>query len=1508
MELKMTEKMVLGRKLSLKDAEKANEGKSKTSMYRAHIMTDKQVYKPGMIVRSRVVLLNPLTFKPIHEEDNNKYQFKDMPGQLKGQILSPDDSEAHKMLFNECKSVYYSEWAIPQSQKGGTYKIKITSDHLPVSTSSIEFNIQEFTNPKMASQIQFKEDAYAPGQTVTAILEAKRLGNNAGPATEINVNATAIVDGENCFEGEAKEIKGDEEWAKYEVSFDLPTDIEKGIGSLIFKMRDGEILETRSKTIPIVVCSLDIRAFPEGGDLVQGLPTRLYIEAYNPHGEPADIKGEIIDKEGNVIGVIETVHEGRGRSNVFTPLLSGDSLMLKVTSPVTQIVPLSPVLKEGATMIVNGDIISDDKLMIQVTSTHKEKLFVKAYRIDKELVSTMVSCDSNVTKCVEVKLNGKNSDEGVLRLTLFTNKGVPLAERLVYREPRRFLDISVNAEGTWAPGSSASLKIKTELVGVGGKRSPTECVLCVNVTDESVRQMSEKRELAPSLPSLVMLNPEVDHLEDTEAYLNRDDEKAPLKMDLLLGTQGWRRFVFNHDIEKFHRSVALKDILSKDLSPKLWKAKVEEMMVTNVDISERPPMMRRRMLAMNGRGRGGGKGLMKGKGLMRKERAVKAVFQPEAFFQPQVLCEGMQPPPPPGAMPMPRQPQQQQQMQPKPQQPQPQQQPQIPQQLQLLQAQEEVQKQIMPQKVAQGLKADLLMPAAKKKMARRKRAAPEAFGVPTVHFERVYAHKAPSRNVDSGQIPQRSDFTETVYWAGCLKIDSTGEHTVTFDLSESVTTFKVMVDGFANGPRLGNGVLGSCYSDISSEMKFSLDAQLPIEVSEVDKIDIPILVHVDESLLPVKVQFMAQGFLLDTETSQVSITKPGQRVIIRGNPKLPKLTERPDKDNDSDFTDELPEDPEMGYNGVLSLGGVALASDGTQFWDGCQRSFRVKARGFPLNAKNSTILDGTNTSSFEFEIPADMNPESASADISLVITSAGSLVSALKALIREPYGCFEQTSSCVYPLIMAMQYFKSHTNVPQSMIESAKRMLKKGYDRLAGYESKGGGFEWFGGSPAHESLTAYGLMEFQDMTEVFPVDKGLIERARKYLLGRRSDSGEFLRNARALDSFGRAPSHITNAYILYALTGKNGDKQIDFEKEIEYLLKLAGGSKSKDPYFIALISMIMFQRGDMEKALMFARSLADMQVLDKAKAEGDMMPFRALDMVTASTSITKTTGRSLAVETAGVTALAWMNFPSEFMGNISSIIEFMHERCNNGNFGTTQGTVLALKSIVAYDSLMDKSSSPGNFWVKLNGEMIEDRRFDPSKESKCTLDGNKIISNLKLGEKNIIECGAKPDNSDAEFGAPLIANVSWRGNEPVSCAKPPVVMETVLQTPIPNTMNEGDGAQMTVKLANQTGEATGMVIAIVGLPGGLDVRFQRLKELVKMNKIAYYETRGRELILYWRCMKQDEEIEVTFDVIAKTPGIYLAPPSRCYMYYCPEDKFWLPEEELIINPEADEEE
>ena len=73
----------------------------------------------------------------------------------------------------------------------------------------------------------------------------------------------------------------------------MPDRITTGEGTVNCVIRDGGFVESASQTIPIQLQRIDIDIFPEGGDLIGGIPCRFYVEAFTKKGEPADINGNL---------------------------------------------------------------------------------------------------------------------------------------------------------------------------------------------------------------------------------------------------------------------------------------------------------------------------------------------------------------------------------------------------------------------------------------------------------------------------------------------------------------------------------------------------------------------------------------------------------------------------------------------------------------------------------------------------------------------------------------------------------------------------------------------------------------------------------------------------------------------------------------------------------------------------------------------------------------------------------------------------------------------------------------------------------------------------------------------------------------------------------------------------------------------------------------------------------------------------------------------------------------
>jgi hypothetical protein len=146
---------------------------------------------------------------------------------------------------------------------------------------------------------------------------------------------------------------------------------------------------------------------------------------------------------------------------------------------------------------------------------------------------------------------------------------------------------------------------------------------------------------------------------------------------------------------------------------------------------------------------------------------------------------------------------------------------------------------------------------------------------------------------------------------------------------------------------------------------------------------------------------------------------------------------------------------------------------------------------------------------------------------------------------------------------------------------------------------------------------------------------------------------------------------------------------------------------------------------------------------------------------------------------------------------------------------------------------------------------------------------------------------------------PFSLAVNYSNEKPDSSKECKVRLEVSLSK---NKLNEGDAAEVNVTVTNRTKKVIPTPVAIIGIPGGLEVRHDQLKELVKSGKIAAYEVLGREVVLYWRAMKAGQKISLPISVIAEIPGIYTAPASRAYLYYTDEHKHWVSPITVEINP------
>jgi hypothetical protein len=722
---------------------------------------------------------------------------------------------------------------------------------------------------------------------------------------------------------------------------------------------------------------------------------------------------------------------------------------------------------------------------------------------------------------------------------------------------------------------------------------------------------------------------------------------------------------------------------------------------------------------------------------------------------------------------------------------------------------------------------------------------------------REYAHR-----VEAGT-GSRSDFTETVLWQPVVVLPD-GRVDTSFQLCDSVTRFQVIAFGHTTDGRLGANIK----TEVASRIPLSLSAKLPNEVTANDVLDLPVTVtnsttEPRQVKIALKLEKVELTVASDDNVELLVPAGKSERRIFRIKPTI--------RDGMAHI--------------AISATAEPFAADAVDY------ALKVVPEGFPVDGQVSDVLEGGHAQ-HTLRLPEDVIKGTLKAQLTLYPSPLADLQKGLEGLLREPNGCFEQTSTSNYPNVLILGYLKEAgaLNASNSVIEDrANDLLKRGYAKLVGFECQkpGGpvreGYEWFGGqAPPHEALTAYGLMEFRDMVRIgFPANAEMIERTEKYLLSRRDGKGGFLRNGRAIDTFGRAPDHITNAYIVWALTEGTADMREKLDLELTTLATQA--KDSKDPYFLGLVANCLVNTG--RDAMPVLKQLAALQK-DTGVLDG------------AQTSITCSGGRDLQIETTALALLAWAkaNRPLDFHGNVDKAVRWVaQQRGGYGGFGSTQSTILALKALLTLAKVQKSKQTDAPVALLVNGHEVAKGMFLAKGNGPITLtvdDAEKVFDKAD----NEVEIQLAGGEKQA---VPYTLGWSCQTLKPRNAEACPVTMTAKLSK---TEATDGETVHLTVTVTNTTDKGQGMAVAIVGLPAGL-ILPENLEQLrqhtllreqgTKDGLISAFEVRGRELVIYWRSMAPKATLEVPIDLICKVPGEFRGPASRSYLYYNADAKYWL---------------
>jgi len=685
----------------------------------------------------------------------------------------------------------------------------------------------------------------------------------------------------------------------------------------------------------------------------------------------------------------------------------------------------------------------------------------------------------------------------------------------------------------------------------------------------------------------------------------------------------------------------------------------------------------------------------------------------------------------------------------------------------------------------------------------------------------------------------RKYFPETMYSEPALITDRNGQARLNVPMADSITTWRLTA--MANSAL---GQLGSTTAGLKCFQDFFIDIDLPVALTKGDQVSIPVAIY---NYLPVE------------QDLRVELSKEDWFDVSGATEEKLKIAS-----NDVDVVYFTLTAKEIG-NKKLTVHGY-----GSKMSDAISREIEIEPNGKLQEVAFNGRLEKNVVQTVTI-------PKEAIADASNILVKVypgifSQAVEGLDAMLQMPFGCFEQTSAMTYPNILVLDYMKATNQVTPEIRMKAEGYINTGYQRLVTFEVPGGGFSWFGDAPANKILTAYGLMEFSDMSAVHPVDENVITRTQQWLLSQQQDDGSWKPDEAYLhqESWSRIQNSklLPTAYITWALYN-SGCKDAKAQQGLAYLK--AHWKEADEPYTLALVCNALVAADRDGEVTASALS----KLIDTAKQEDEKMWWESK-----VTTMTHARGNTADVEATALAGYALI-MSGRHAAEATRVLNYLiASKDPKGTWGSTQATVGALKCMVAS---LKSATQVVNAEVSVlcNGNNVTGFALDKSNSD--------VLQQVDLRKF------VQPGDNDVQIkfageGSALYSIVAKYYRPWDRVGKPGPGLMSINVSYDKTQLAKDDLVTAKVSIKQNIPGKSGMVVVDLGIPPGFMVEPGDLEELVGSKVIQKFNLTGRQIIVYLDEVDSARPLSFQYRLRAKFPIKARTPQSMVYEYYNPDNR------------------
>ncbi|MBL0745161.1 hypothetical protein [Chryseolinea lacunae] len=280
----------------------------------------------------------------------------------------------------------------------------------------------------------------------------------------------------------------------------------------------------------------EIQFFPEGGNLVKGIPAKVAFRVSDKAGKGIRFKGAVVNQLNDTVAHFEPLKFGIGNF-VFTPQPDQDyRAVISDEQGRKHTTKLPAALDAGYTLLVKDS--ANDLLSIKVQQKGVASPFVYVFIHARNSVSS-ATVNFLQQGSTTVVVSKKDLQPGISHITVFDADLQPRCERLYFVQPDKKLTLA--AEVSQAQ-FGVRRKVSIDITARNGQQHPAVANLSMAVYKLDSLQGPPQE----GAYSYLWLSSDLKGaVESPEYYVEHHDAEALAAADNLMLTHGWRRFSWN---------------------------------------------------------------------------------------------------------------------------------------------------------------------------------------------------------------------------------------------------------------------------------------------------------------------------------------------------------------------------------------------------------------------------------------------------------------------------------------------------------------------------------------------------------------------------------------------------------------------------------------------------------------------------------------------------------------------------------------------------------------------------------------------------------------------------------------------------------------------------------------------------------------------------------------------------------------------------------------------------